>query len=134
MSTVSIFVIASEHNPVSLFANGVSASVPVGRDTEIDERLVALLRDTPGVRWRYTGAVPDELAAQEAEHKLFDAEAVIAGTVEDVQARIPGLTAEQLLSVRAAEEGRDGATRKGVITAIEKAIETINEEDPHEDD
>ena len=127
MNTVSIFVISSEHNPVSLFANGVSASVPVGKDMELDERLMPLLRDTPSVRWRYTGAIPDDLAEQ-AEPEFFDALAVVDGTVEQVEERLVDLTAEQLLSVRAAEEARDGATRKGVLAAINRAFDVLNED------
>ena len=94
----------------------------------------SILRDTPGIEWRYTGeAGPDADARHEGVGEDFDALAIIDGNVETVTGRLADLTAEQLLSVRAAEEGRDGATRKGVVTAINQAIDAMNEEPPHAD-
>lgn len=134
MSTVSIFIISSTHEPVRLQANDVWAICPIGEDFDLDERLMPLLRDTPGIVWRYTGeAGPDADPRHEGPGADFDALAIIDGNVDEVAARLPALTAEQLLSVRAAEEGRDGDTRKGVITAIEKAIDAINEDTPDAD-
>lgn len=49
----------------------------------------------------------------------FDPEAIIDGTVEEVAARLEGLTPEQLAAVKAAESDREKA-RKGVLDAIDK--------------
>lgn len=51
----------------------------------------------------------------------FNADVIIDGTVDEVVARLPGLTPEQLADVRAAENGRD-KPRKGVIDAINAAL------------
>lgn len=134
MSTVSIFIISSEHEPLRLQANDTWAILPIGEDVELDERLMPLLRDTPGVKWRYTGeAAADADGRHEGPGEGFDALAIIEGNVEAVTARLTGLTSEQLISVRAAEEGRDGATRQGVVKAINKAIDAMNEDAPHAD-
>lgn len=128
MNTVSVYIMESEHNPIHLWANGITATINVGEDTPIDERLMPLLRDTPGVKWRYTGELHTDLQAP-AVDAAFDATEIIDGTVDDVESRLSDLTAEQLLSVRAAEEGRDGATRKGVLRAIDAAFEALNEKE-----
>lgn len=128
MDTVSVFIMQSEHEPLRLSVNGDWVILPIREDCEIKEKFVPLLRDTPGVKWRYTGAVHEDVEpSSNPDH--FDALAVIDGTVEDVEGRLGDLTSEQLISVRAAEEGRDGATRKGVIAAINKAVEDLNEKD-----
>lgn len=49
----------------------------------------------------------------------FNAEAIIDGTVEQVAARLEGLSPEQLAAVKAAENDREKA-RKGVLDAIDK--------------
>lgn len=49
----------------------------------------------------------------------FNAEAIIDGTVDEVAARLEGLTPEQLAAVKAAESDREKA-RKGVLDAIDK--------------
>lgn len=131
MNTVSIFIIDADHSPVRLHAENVSAVLPIGRDVELDERLMPLLRDSVGIQWRYTGqATPEANERHEGVGEGFDATEIITGTVGEVAARLSALTAEQLLSVRAAEEGRDGDTRKGVLTAINRAIEALNEDHP----
>ena len=133
MSTVSIFIISSEHEPLRLQANDTWAILPIGEDVELDEALMPLLRDTPGVKWRYTGeAGEDADPRHEGVGEDFDALTIIDGNVETVTGRLAGLTAEQLLAVRAAEEGRDGTTRAGVVKAINKAIDAMNEDTPDE--
>lgn len=47
----------------------------------------------------------------------FDAEAIITGKVEDVAAKLNGLTPDQLAAVKAAETDRE-QPRKGVLDAI----------------
>lgn len=60
-----------------------------------------------------------ETGSQPSGTTPFDAEAIIDGTVEEVTARLDGLTAEQLAAVEAAETDREKA-RKGVLDAIAK--------------
>lgn len=56
----------------------------------------------------------------------FNADAVIDGTVPEVAGRLDGLTREQLVAVRAAEQDRE-QPRTGVAHAIDAAIAKLDE-------
>lgn len=132
---IEIYIIEAETSPVRLSVSGeagsVSAVIPVGKNMPLDVRLLPVLETCTGITWRRVG-VPLETPAP-AVAPDFDAEAVIEGTVADVEAKLASLTPEELLSVRAAEEDRE-MPRKGVKAAIDKAIAAANEEDtPHAD-
>lgn len=122
----SIFVMEAESAPVHLHVNGRSAVILVGVDAEIDEFFIPALKDAGGIKWRYTG---DPGPADETRTEGFDAEAIITGNVEEVAGRLSLLTAEQLLSVRAAETDRE-QSRKGVLAAIDKTIDARNQGTP----
>lgn len=117
-----IFIQESPHSPLPLHTDGIGATIPVGRNVDIDERLIPILETADGVKWRYVGRPPQEA---DVSVPSFDPDAVIAGNVEDVAARLAALTPEQLLSVREAENDRE-VSRKGVLAAINKAIEGRN--------
>jgi len=117
-----IFIQESPHSPLPLHTDGASATVPVGKEVEIDDRLVPILADADGVIWRYVGMPLQDSTPSDPG---FDPDAVIAGNVEDVAARLAALSPEQLLSVREAENDRE-VSRKGVLAAINKAIEGRN--------
>ncbi len=115
----SIFVMEAESAPVTLHVNGRDAVIQIGVDSEIDDFFIPALKDADGIKWRYSGepGLVDEADA-------FDPRAVTAGSVADVAERLSSLTPEQLLSVREAET--DNAKRKGVLSAIDKAIDARN--------
>jgi hypothetical protein len=127
--TVSVFIMDSTHSPVHLRIGSRKAVLPVGRDTEIDEIFLPLLGDSLDVKWRFTGEPGTVEAAEQSAPAValdFNADAIIDGSTSEVAERLSGLDAEQLLAVRRAEEDREVA-RKGVITAINKAINAANE-------
>lgn len=117
-----IFIIQSTENPVHLHVNGRSAVIWTGEDTTIDDALLPALQGSVDIVWRHVGEVGPE-AEQEP---FFDADAIIAGTVDQVAERLGDLTNEQLLSVLDAEDDRE-VSRKGVREAVEKIITTRND-------
>ncbi len=132
---IEIFILAAETSPVRLSVSGeagnASATIPVGKNTRIDMRLLPVLETCTSITWRRVGEALE--TPPPAVDPGFDADAIIEGTVADVEARLATLTPEELLSVRAAEEDRE-VPRKGVRAAIDKAIAATNvEETPHAD-
>lgn len=125
--TIGIYIIKSDNAPVRMSVDGaagrVSATIPVGKPFQIDTRLLPVLETTPGIEWRGLGTVSKEPAL--AVSAAFDAAAIIAGNVRAVTDQLPNLSADQLVSVRDAENSRD-EPRKGVLDAIDKAITTLN--------
>lgn len=124
--TVEIFIVESDHSPVHASVNGrLGAVIPVGKNTRIDARLLAVIENTPGIKWRIVGQ-PLE-TPEPAVDPGFDADAIIAGTVSEVEVKLASLTPQQLLSVRDAETDRE-VSRKGVHAAIDKLIAESNQE------
>lgn len=117
-----IFIIESTDNPVKLHVNGRSATVWIGQDTEIADLFIPALETAAGIVWRYAGETGPDVEPEPS----FDADAVIAGTVEEVTERLEALTHEQLLAVLDAETDRE-VPRKGIAAAAEKIITRRND-------
>lgn len=131
VQTVEIFVIASDHSPLHISCERIKDVVPVGQPHALDVRLLPILKTADGVRWRFVGSDGSVSGGSVAPvtDTGFDAEAIINGTVEEVTARLAGLTPGQLQSVHAAETDRE-VSRKGVVNAINRAVEALNEDIP----
>lgn len=69
------------------------------------------------------GVVEEEGVQRAIADEGFDPAPVLEGTIDDVEARLPGLTADQLDLVAGAEKA--GEDRKGVADAIEKARKAL---------
>lgn len=122
--------------PVSV--NGITIKVPRATPTRMPEPFKIAL-ETGGYPLTALPEITDELAidplgeedqsagagepaetgSQIPGTTTFDAEAIIAGTVAEVTARLAGLTLDQLAAVKAAESDREKA-RVGVLEAIAK--------------
>lgn len=139
--TITVLVAQGATNtPVTLNVNGKSVTIPNNVETEIpaffedaaincgfDVQILGRSEeeDAPVVGSPETddsGATGGDGGNGPAGEQppSFDADAVIAGKVEDVAARLATLTPEQLALVAAAEEDRE-QPRKGVLAAIEAA-------------
>lgn len=132
--TTEIFVVSCDFgSTVHVSVNGVCAAVPVGENFPLDNRLLPALTDAEGILWRVVGeaggrgAAGGRAAPAADAGETFDPAPIIAGSVTDVVARLAALTPDQLLSVREAE-AKEGAAkaRKGVLTALDKAIAATN--------
>lgn len=137
MSTVEIYVINSDHSPIYMNVNGVLATVPVGCNFPLDERLLPALSEADGIVWRFAGTAGGgdvsggsvSPASDPSDLEGFDAEAVIIGSVDEVAARLADLSPAQLEAVRGAETDRE-VSRKGVMAAINRAFDAHNKEAP----
>ena len=128
-SRTAIYVISSDHSPVHLSVGEIRDTIPVGKNHSLDDRLFPALAGADGIVWRLVGgggSVPGgNVSATDSLDPRFDAEALLDRNTEDVATRLPGLTSEELLAVRDAEAA--GANRKGVLTAINRAIDALNQ-------
>lgn len=124
MADVEIHIIEADTSPVRLNVNGRPAVIVVGVDATIDEMFIPAMKDCDTVRWRYVGQLPP-VAVEEAPEDGFDADAIIAGTIKEVEARLADLTPVQLQRVREAEIDRE-KPRAGVMTTLDKLIAEQN--------
>ena len=130
--TTEIYLIHSDHGPLHIGVNGVTALIPLETDFPLDNRLLPALHDTAGISWRVVGeagggddvggrAVP----AANPDEPPFDAEALILANADEVIAALADLTPDQLVSVKDAEADREKA-RVTVLRAIDEAIAAAN--------
>lgn len=124
MADVEIHIIEADTSPVRLNVNDRTAVIIVGVDATIDEMFIPALSDCNTVRWHYVGQLPPDAVEQSVEDD-FDADAVIAGTIDEVKARLADLTPVQLQRVREAEVDRE-KPRSGLMSVIDKLITEQN--------
>lgn len=122
------------------FINGKAIEYPINQPFDASDELIAVLEASTLTVERLPdgGSLPadpadaDEGAASHggaggAKPVGFDADAIIAGNVAQVTARLEGLTLEQLQAVQAAEIDRE-VPRKGVSKAIEDKLASLSSE------
>lgn len=125
MPKVEIYITRSPQTPtLPVNLGGRGTTIPVGRNTLVDDLFLPVLDNCPEIEYRRVGETFANADAQ-APSEAFVADAIIDGNVGDVIARLAALTPEQLIAVREAEEDRE-VSRKGVISAVNKAITALN--------
>ena len=121
---ITVIITEAETEPVRLNVNGQSAVVMLNVEATIPAVFKAAL-DGAALTYRLDGAPGEAIAeAQEAEIEIsadFDAEAIIAGTLDDILPQIDALASDQLDALRRAEADRE-KPRKGLTDAIDKLI------------
>jgi hypothetical protein len=131
--TVDVFIIQAETNPVRLNVNGRAVLIQVGVDSSIPAYFLPSL-DNATLRYRLSGDVPEvrgqaDRGADDStpEDDTFDAEAMIAMTIDDFRASVEGnpLTAEQIQKVRDAETDRE-KPRAGILAILDEATDAQN--------
>lgn len=123
--TIKIIITASNFPAPIPLSNGVlRADLPLREPFDIAASLLPTLENMEDVTWHRIGEAGGEPLTKLDIREDFDAAAILEGTIDDITPVLSELTGDELTSLREAEKA--GANRKGVLTAIDKALAAAN--------